>query len=114
MIKLDKKWAQSGTNKNWEWGWRNENLQGKSKEALDRTAKVQEGNWTKIFAEKSSKLTLDNDNTSVVVLSWCSMNIILKSVLPTNRKKIYNLNSKVWSETTFSTATDLLQIWATP
>jgi len=43
---------------------RNENLQGKSKEALDRTAKVQEGNWTKIFAEKSSKLTLDN--TSVV------------------------------------------------
>ena len=66
---------------------RNENLQGKSKEALDRTAKVQEGNWTKIFAEKSSKLTLDNDNTSVVVLLWCCMNIILKSVLPPNQKK---------------------------
>ena len=66
---------------------RNENLQGKSKEALDRTAKVQEGNWTKIFAEKSSKLTLHNDNTSMVVLLWCSMNIILKSVMPTNQKK---------------------------
>ena len=36
---------------------RNENLQGKSKEALDRTAKVQEGNWTKIFAENSHSTT---------------------------------------------------------